>query len=60
MQFRMSDSTGAQIDVSGFQKVTSARVDAGFLTIDADISSSAPEISEDTEYLTADQKLAPV
>ena len=55
MQFRMSDSTGAQIDVSGFQKVTSARVDAGFLTIDADISNSAPVIIEDTEFMTANQ-----
>ena len=55
LQFRMSDTTGADIQVSGFQKLTSAAVDPGFLTVEADISTPAPEIIEAGEFITADQ-----
>ena len=55
IQLRMSDTTGATIDISGFQKVTSAAVDPGFLTVEADIGTPAPEIIEHGEWITADQ-----
>ena len=55
MQFSMSDSTGAAIQISGFQKLTSSAVSAGFLTVEADISTPAPEIIENGEFITADQ-----
>ena len=55
MQFSMSDSTGAAIQISGFQKLTSSAVSAGFLTVEADISNPAPEIIENGEFITADQ-----
>ena len=55
LQMRMSDTTGAAINVSGFQKVTSAAVDPGFLTVELDISTPAPTIVEHGEFITANQ-----
>ena len=36
----MTDATGNNITVSGFQKVTTSQVEAGFFTLDADVSDS--------------------
>ena len=51
--YAIQDSTGREIDISGFQKVTSAAVPNGYLTIDQDVSSSAPVQISSGEYLTA-------
>ena len=57
LQFRLTDATGKAIDISGFQKLTSAKVEDGFITIDQDITSTTdvPEVIADGEYITADQ-----
>jgi flagellin len=51
----MVDATGKEIVVSGFQKVTSAQVPDGFLTVNVDVSADAVEIIENDEFMTADQ-----
>jgi flagellin len=53
IQLRMSDTTGAAINVSGFQKVTSAAVSPGFVTVEQDISSSSPVTIENGEYFSS-------
>ena len=51
----MSDATGNDIEISGFQKVTSSMVEDGFFTVDTDISANSITIIENDEYLTTDQ-----
>jgi len=57
LQFRISDSSGKDIDISGFSKVTSGQVSAGFLTVELDAQNAtpAPKTIENAEFLTADQ-----
>ena len=46
----MSDATGNDIEISGFQKVTSSMVEDGFFTVDEDISANTITIVENDEY----------
>jgi len=56
MQFSMSDDSGARIDMSAFQKITSSAIPAGFMTVDLDVgTASTPVVIEDGEFITADQ-----
>ena len=48
--YDISDATGREINISGFQKITSAAVPDGYMTIDQDVSSSDPKVIESGEY----------
>jgi len=52
--YEISDATGRQISISGFQKVTSAAVPNGFLTIEQDIATPAPKVIDSGDFLTSD------
>ena len=57
MQFSMSDDSGARIDMSAFQKITSSAIPAGFMTVDLDVgTASTPVVIEDGEFITSDQQ----
>jgi flagellin len=51
--YEMSDSTGKQIAISGFQKITSSAVPNGYMTIDVDTSSSSPVNIDSGEYTSS-------
>ena len=54
--FDISDSTGKTINLTGFQKLTTQQVQAGFITIDPDnATASDEEVIEHGEFMTADQ-----
>jgi len=50
--YQIEDATGREIAISGFQKVTSAQVPDGYLTIEQDVATPAPVQVSDGEYLT--------
>ena len=55
--FQITQSEGKEIEISGFQKITSAKVEDGFITVDQDISVTTDAVAtvENGEYLTTDQ-----
>ena len=53
--FDISDSTGKEITLTGFQKLSTQQVQAGFITIDPDNTGASEEIIENGEFITADQ-----
>ena len=54
--YDISDSTGKAISVTGFQKLSTQAVQAGFITVDPDnATGSDEEVIENGEFITADQ-----
>ena len=57
VSFQITQSEGKEIEISGFQKITSAKVEDGFITVDQDISVTTDAVAtvENGEFLTTDQ-----